>query len=153
MEMQTKYFNFPKVTWHAIGGEAGVLHTQLRVTLGLDDVISLPHSTPHLSRIISVAEGVILPVYTCRNRNVNSRAVVPGIDNVGDNRGLGLKGVKEYRGNGGREPMPCLGVWPGGADMEGSQRESLKGNDLQDALKADSERSNCFPRMLRLGLS
>lgn len=79
--------------------------------------------------------------------------MVPGMDNVGDNRGLGLKGVKKYMGNGGREPMPCLGVWPGRADMEGSQRESLKGNDLQDALKADSERSNCFSRALRLGLS
>lgn len=79
--------------------------------------------------------------------------MVPGMDNVGDNRGLGLKGVKKYRGNGGRESMPYLGVWPGRADMEGSQRESLKGNDLQDALKADSERSNCFSRALRLGLS
>lgn len=57
MEMPTKYFNFPKVTWHATGGEAGVLHTQLIVTLGFDDVISLPHSSPHLSRIISVGRG------------------------------------------------------------------------------------------------
>lgn len=95
----------------------------------------------------------MLPVYICRTRNVNSRAVVPGIGNVGDNRGLGHKGVKKYRGSGGRLPMSCLGACPGGADMEGSQRESLKGNDLQVILKADSERSNCFSRALCLGLS
>lgn len=97
-----KYFNLPQITWYVIGGEAGGPDIQFTITLGFDDVICLPHSPPHLSKITLVAEGLMLPVYICRIWNVNSRAVVPGIDNVGDNKGLGHKGVKKYRRNGGR---------------------------------------------------